>query len=262
VKRTPLFGRDVARYAQQYQHEVAQHRPGTTVQALGLDSAPRVLVDPQLGVWSAGVNAHYAAMTAEIFRHDVEIISRASGHDRYAGLPRSAILDAEIHYGGFEAKVRAQYDQSSCLLGEVALLACEPDAGALARVLADRGAEVASVCERVAEDATLDLRPADDAASTLLRGLIRTVGGLDILILSPAWEAWLPECLPLLRQSPRHGRLVLVGPPQWSARTQAGLGPTAALDVRAIDPQTTATKNLAAEIARLCIAQDHMQADT
>jgi rhamnose utilization protein RhaD (predicted bifunctional aldolase and dehydrogenase) len=140
VKRTPLFGRDVARYAHQYHGEVSQHRPGTTVQALGLDPAPRVIVDPQLGVWTAGVNAHYADMTAEIFRHDVEIISRASGHDRYAGLPRSAILDAEIHYGGFEGKLRAQYDQSTCLLGEVRIARVR--AGWLRRSLARWPTEV------------------------------------------------------------------------------------------------------------------------
>jgi hypothetical protein len=190
----------------------------------------------------------------------VEIISRASGHDRYAGLPRSAILDAEIHYGGFEAKVRAQYDQSSCLLGEVALLACEQDAGALVRVLADRGAEVASVSERVADDRSLDLRPSDDGASTLLRELIRTVGGLDILVLSPAWEAWLPDCLPLLRQAPRGGRLVLVGPVRWSAAIQADLDPTAALNVNAIDPQTVTPKDFAGEVARLCSPTNHIQA--
>jgi hypothetical protein len=260
VKRTPLFGRDVARYAHQYHAEVAQHRPGTTVQALGLDPAPRVIVDAKLGVWTAGVNAHYAAMTAEIFRHDVEIISRASGHDRYAGLPRSAILDAEIHYGGFEGKLRAHYDQSTCLLGEVALLAYAQDAGPLVRALADRGAEVVCVCERAAANPTLDLRPPDNSVSTFLRELIRKVGGLDILILSPAWEPWLSECLRLLRHAPRGGRLVLVGPGNWSARLQAELVPTAAFSIGALDPLAIATEDLPGEIARLCIPNDYLQA--
>src|SRR3954454_5159681 len=72
VKRKTLFGRDVDGYAAEYRSEVAQHRPGEALRMLGLDAAPRVVVDPQLGVWTASINAQYAQMTAEIFRHDIE----------------------------------------------------------------------------------------------------------------------------------------------------------------------------------------------
>jgi len=240
VKRKPLFGRGIEDYAQEYRAEVARHRPGAGLETLKLDPAPRVIVDAQLGVWTAGINAHYAHMTGEIFRHDVEIISRASGHDRYAGLPRSAILDAEIHYGGFEAKARSRYSAHGCLLGEVALLAGDADAtsAAIASALGKHGAEVAAVSAG-ARGTTLELRPTDDSPQSYLRELVRQVGGLDILIVQPGWESWLQVCRDLLQQAPRGGRVLLAGPPTWCALVRGELGAEPDLRISAIDAAPT-----------------------
>jgi hypothetical protein len=206
---------------------------------LGLDAAPRVVVDPQLGIWCASVNAQYAKMTAEIFRHDVEIISRASAHDCYVGLPPSAIVDAEIHYGGFERKTRARYLQHECLLGEVALIAAEADTRTVARALADRGAEVACVNGSCGQGATLQLTADEAIPSALLRDLVRQVGGLDILILGPGSEDWLPASIGLLQQAPRGGRVVLAGPRTWCATTKALIPSTAQGSVRVLEQPIT-----------------------
>ena len=235
VKRRPLFGRDIERYAAEYRDEIAQHRPGVALQTLGLDPAPRVIVDPQLGVWTASVNAQYAQMTAEIFRHDVEIISRASGHDRYAGLPPSAIVDAEIHYGGFEAKARARYPQQECLLGEVALIAVDNDASEMARALAGRGAEVACVADSFVQGATIQLTADNTSADALLRELVRQVGGLDMLVLGPGWAHWLQACTALLEEAPRRGRIVLAGSRAWATATRALITDTKRLRIEVLE---------------------------
>jgi rhamnose utilization protein RhaD (predicted bifunctional aldolase and dehydrogenase) len=247
VKRKPLFGRDVAHYVDEYRNEVSRQRPGAQLSILGLDPAPRVVVDPHLGVWTASINAHHARMTAEIFSHDVEIISRAARHDRYAGLPGSAILDAEIAYGGFERKARARYPVQECLLGEVALVACSVGTDAIAAALARRGADVA--CTHQAEHATLHLQ-GNDTAQAYLRSLVREVGGLDVLVLDPACESWLQECLPLLRNAPQAGRVVLVGPRGWAQETRNRLTSADNLKVSAIDPAQLRPEVLAEEVAR------------
>jgi rhamnose utilization protein RhaD (predicted bifunctional aldolase and dehydrogenase) len=255
VKRKPLFGRDVDAYAREYRSEVTRHRPGASLHALGLDPAPRVVVDAQLGVWTAGINAHYAQMTAEILRHDVEIISRASGHDRYAGLPGSAVLDAEINYGGFEAKARARYSERDCLLGEVALLTGDADASSavVAHALTARGAEVASPAAERISGATLPISPTDRSPEGYIRELVRHVGGLDILILRPGWENWLPACRHLLRHAPRGGRVVLVGPSAWTARARTELVSDSGLRVSAIVCDVgVAPPQLEQDVAQAC----------
>jgi rhamnose utilization protein RhaD (predicted bifunctional aldolase and dehydrogenase) len=202
VKRTPLFGRDLDGYAERHEREVAAHCPGQGLHELGLDPAPRVIADPDIGVWTAGVTARFASMTAEILRHDIEIMTRAGGHDRYTGLPTGALIDAEIHYGGFEARTRARYPAEECLLGEVAVLACDDPQGMLAQALSSRGAE------------TFAPGSTDDA-----RTIVSRAGGVDILALAPGREAWLQMLLPLLALAPRGGRLILNGPDDW-CRTQ------------------------------------------
>jgi rhamnose utilization protein RhaD (predicted bifunctional aldolase and dehydrogenase) len=232
VKRKPLVGLGVEAYEREYRSEVARYRPETDLRTLGLDPAPRMVIDPRLGIWAASIDAEHARMTGEIFRHDVEIISRASGHDRYAGLPRAAILDAEIHYGGFEAKARARYAEHDCLLGEVALVACGTDEGPMARALASRGAEVAMAGPQTDPDATLNLNKIANSPKPALRELVRQVGGLDILVIGPGWENWLSECVELLRYAPRGGRIVLSGPHAWCATMRATIGAKEGLSVR------------------------------
>lgn len=202
VKRTPLFGRGLDDYARRYQSEVAAHCPGQDLPTLGLDPAPRVIADPDIGVWTAGVTARFASMTAEILRHDIEIMTRADRHDRYTGLPTGALIDAEIHYGGFEARTRARYPVQECLLGEIAVLACDDANGALAQALSNRGAETCSASRT-------------NGSIEEARGIVAFFGGVDILALAPGHEAWLETLLPLLALAPRGGRLVLVGPDDW-----------------------------------------------
>ena len=195
IKREPLLGTDVAGYAQRYARYVAQAYPGKSPADLGLDPAPRAIIDAQIGVWVAGINTHTLQVTGEILQQDREIKTRAAAHDRYAGLPPRAILEAEIHYGGFERGLRAGGD-GAALLGEVAL-AVSPG---------ERARQLAAALERRGAAATT-AATIDDRA---LQGLLRRYGGLDMLLLIDAEEGAIDACAALLHLAPRGGRIVAV----------------------------------------------------
>lgn len=245
IKREPMLGLDVDAYARRYAMQVKTIHPSASLESLGLDPAPRALFDAQLGVWVAAIDAHYLRLTREILRQDVEIKARASAHDRYVGLPLADLLHAEIHYGGFERKLRAA---GLPLLGESAAIvldrtaAVTPDIAALIAALAADGAAVSLVdahgrlCTagaqadgaRIAEDrmgtAGLAMSSGIDAAGqsnagdavnyaqaldTALDEIVRRFGGIDVAILVGAAAA-LPALRPLLAHAPRGGRVVLL----------------------------------------------------
>jgi rhamnose utilization protein RhaD (predicted bifunctional aldolase and dehydrogenase) len=195
IKREPLLGTDVAGYAQRYARYVAEGYPGKSPADLGLDPAPRVIVDAQIGVWVAGIDAHHLQVSAEILRQDREIKTRAAAHDRYAGLPPRAILEAEIHYGGFERGLRAGGD-AAALLGEAALIVGTGEPVKTLEAALERRRAAATIIASV-DDRTL-------------QGLIGRYGGIDMLLLIDAEEGAIDACAALLRLAPRGGRIVAV----------------------------------------------------
>jgi rhamnose utilization protein RhaD (predicted bifunctional aldolase and dehydrogenase) len=202
IKREPLLGTDADDYAQRYVRYVAAAYPGHKAGDLGLDPAPRVAIDPQLGVWAAGVNQHYLGMTIDILRQDMEIKSRAAGHDRYRGLPPAAILEAELHYGGFERRLHAAGSPDADFLGEVVVLSgAGVHVDALAHAFAGRGATVVRLDE-IAEPS------AGDTGSTV-RTLALRYGGIDVLAVGHRMRDDARALLDLLACAPRGGRLLV-----------------------------------------------------
>jgi rhamnose utilization protein RhaD (predicted bifunctional aldolase and dehydrogenase) len=200
IKREPMLGTDVDAYARRYEAYVAAAKPGRTAAECGLDPAPRAVLDARLGVWTVGVNQHYLGMTADILRQDMEIKARAATHDRYQGLPAAAILEAEIHYGGFERRLHAAGGSAVALLGDAVVLAVE-DAlrDTLRRAFEAQGASV------------FDATPGNAAAGDLPTQLALRYGGVDVIV---AQAPFLPsiECLlPVLACAPRGGRLASTG---------------------------------------------------
>lgn len=121
TKRLPALGCDVQRYATDYRSYLDRFAPAAATAASLPDPAPRIILDPAFGLVAASVDAHHARMTAEVYRHDIRIASRAAAHDRYVCLPPEAILLAEIHYGGFDRALRAQVATRLPRLGTVVL---------------------------------------------------------------------------------------------------------------------------------------------
>ena len=104
TKRVPLIGRDVAGYARRYRGYLESHLGAAALQRI--DCAPRVVLDPALGLCAFGTDATAAATAAEVYRHDIEIISRASAHGVYRSAPEAAVALAEMEYARTPAMTR------------------------------------------------------------------------------------------------------------------------------------------------------------
>ena len=116
TKRVPMLGRDITAFTAAYRRYLEEN---ATEQAERLpDAAPRIVLDPEWGLISAGITAFYADAAGEIYRHSMKIQSRAEALDAYASLPPREVLAAEIEYGGFEQTVRYKYE----LAGQVVLV--------------------------------------------------------------------------------------------------------------------------------------------
>ncbi|MDP2878977.1 MAG: class II aldolase/adducin family protein [Sulfuricella sp.] len=116
TKRVPMLGRDIAVFTAAYRRYLAENAPEQAVRLP--DTAPRIVLDQEWGLISAGITAFYADAAAEIYRHSMKIQSRAEALEAYASLPPREVLAAEIEYGGFEQTMRNQYG----LAGQVALV--------------------------------------------------------------------------------------------------------------------------------------------
>lgn len=104
-RRVPMIGRDVRAYAERYRDYLDTHL-GKEASAL-MDAAPRIMLDPDFGLCAFGTNARNAQIAAEMYRHDITTITRASAHGRYRSAPPEAIAQAEFEYGGFAARQQA-----------------------------------------------------------------------------------------------------------------------------------------------------------
>ena len=105
TKRVPMLGRDVRRYATHYRAYLDQHL-GTAASAL-IDAAPRIALDTDFGLCAFGTSARNAQIAAEMYQHDIAVITRASAHGHYRSAPPAAIAQAEFEYGGYAARHKA-----------------------------------------------------------------------------------------------------------------------------------------------------------
>ncbi len=246
TKRLPLLGRDVRAYAADYEayfHE--QSRRADRGLAM-LDPGPRVVLDPELGVCTAGRTARDARVVADIYRHTMDVIERAERLERYQALSAEDIFDVE-YWDLEQAKLR-RGGEPPPFAGEVALVtgAASGIGKACTEALLARGAAVAgcdlsaSVCALREDPGFLGLtcdvtRP--EQMHDALERTVRAFGGLDMVILNagvfPATHAiasmpveeWraamavnaeanlllMQATHPLLKLSPRGGRVVIIG---------------------------------------------------
>lgn len=105
TRRLPLLGNDVSGFAMRYRAYLDEHL-GHKASAL-MDAAPRIVLDPAFGMAAFGVDARSARMAAEMYQHDIAVITRASAHGRYRSAPPHAIAMAEFEYGGHAARLAA-----------------------------------------------------------------------------------------------------------------------------------------------------------
>ena len=246
TKRVPLVGRDVEAFARAYREYFDRHAPQAKEPKTMLDPAPRVVLDPALGMCAAGRSAKDAAIVADLYTHTIDVIERASMLGGYAALPHRDIFDVE-YWDLEQAKLR-KAGKPPVFTGEVALVtgAASGIGKACVDALLARGAAVVGL--DVNESITALHRRTDflgvrcDVTSqqevvAALEETARAYGGLDILVLNAGIftasaaiaaldnEAWrkvmsinldanlmlLRECYPLLKLAPRGGRVAVIG---------------------------------------------------
>jgi rhamnose utilization protein RhaD (predicted bifunctional aldolase and dehydrogenase)/NAD(P)-dependent dehydrogenase (short-subunit alcohol dehydrogenase family) len=243
TKRVPLVGRDVGAYGAAYRAYFRDHGNASLTM---LDPAPRVILDPELGLGTTGRTATDAAIVADIYRHTMRIVSGAAALGGWEALPAQDIFDVE-YWDLEQAKLR-KGGSPPPLTGEVAVVtgAASGIGRACVTSLLSRGAAVVAL-DRASTITTLqrrkdylglicDVTSESDINRALDEG-VRAFGGLDILILnagifpasapvsalsSDTWRqtmsvnldanlALLRETHPLLKLSARGGRVVIIG---------------------------------------------------
>jgi NAD(P)-dependent dehydrogenase (short-subunit alcohol dehydrogenase family)/ribulose-5-phosphate 4-epimerase/fuculose-1-phosphate aldolase len=246
TKRLPLLGRDVATYTGEYERYFAEQASRSERPLHALDPAPRVIIDPQLGVIAAGRSAVDACIAADIYRHTIEIILDATDLGGYRALPAEDIFDVE--YWDLEQAKLTRKGSPAPLTGEVALVTGA--AGGIGRACAEallrKGAAVVGLDlnPAVAEvapgpawyGARCDVTDPEQVTAAIEAG-VKRFGGIDIAVLNAgvfppsqrldalemgAWRAvmavnveasvaLLRQLHPLLRLAPGGGRVVVIG---------------------------------------------------
>ena len=246
TKRLPMLGRDVAGFVENYKKYFALHEPQAKERKTMLDPAPRVVLDSELGLCTAGRSAQDAGIVADIYSHTMDIILRAAALGGYKALPAKDIFDVE-YWDLEQAKLR-KGGKPLPFSGEVALVtgAASGIGKACVESLLARGAAV------VALDLNADVTGMKQGANFLglqcdlnseaqfkqaLEHTVEKFGGLDMLVLNAGifpggcridslkTEEWqkvmrinldanlmlMRDCHSFLKLAPRGGRVVVIG---------------------------------------------------
>ena len=240
TKATPMLGRDVDAFARSYKGYFESHQvPGKTM----LDPAPRVILDPELGLVTAGRTAKDAAIACEIYEHTMDILERAGLLGGWRALSSRDLFDME--YWDLEQAKLKKGGKPPALTGEVALVTGAASGIGLACVesLLARGAAVVGLdLKPVPLDrpgfrgVVCDVAREPDVCSAVAAA-VESFGGLDMLVLNAGifpesrkiaelpLEEWrrtmsinldanvvlMRESHPLLALAPRGGRVVVIG---------------------------------------------------
>ena len=256
TKPWPLLGRDVEAFTWRYQEYFDGHRGDRDLQAL--DPAPRVILDPELGMACVGATPKDAGIAEDVYRHTMKVILDATELGGYQPVSLPDLF--EVEYWDLEqAKLRRRPDPPP-LAGEVALVtgAASGIGRACAAALLAEGAAVVGV------DLSPEIKAAFDgpnwlgieadvtaaeAVDVALDAATARFGGIDMLVLNAgvfpgsariadlAHDGWrqvmgvnldanlglLRAAHPLLRLAVGGGRVVVIG-----SKNVAAPGPGAA----------------------------------
>jgi rhamnose utilization protein RhaD (predicted bifunctional aldolase and dehydrogenase) len=120
TKQLPMVGKDINAYVAAYKAYFAEYAPTAKEPKTMLDPAPRVILDPELGMCTVGKTAKDAAIVADIYHHTMDVIEAATILGGYQALPNQDIFDME-YWDLEQAKLR-KGGQPPMFTGEVALV--------------------------------------------------------------------------------------------------------------------------------------------
>ena len=109
TKLKPQIGVDVDGYVQQYTEYFDRNSARRAALGQGeltaLDPAPRVVLDPRLGLLTVGRQAKDSVVAADIYHHTIDIISAGERLGGYRALDEAALFDVE-YWDLEQAKLR------------------------------------------------------------------------------------------------------------------------------------------------------------
>jgi len=194
TKRLPLFGRDVEAYAQAYQDSFEKNAKQAKQPLTMLDPAPRVIVDAEFGLVSAGRSARDTQIVEDIYLHTQDIILRGEQLGGYRALGEADLFSME--YWDLEQAKLKKTGAPKAFAGEIALVtgAASGIGKACVQSFLNRGAAVVGVDINPAVESLHGAR-ADylgitaDLTSTqgirrIIEQTLRRYGGLDMLVLN------------------------------------------------------------------------------
>jgi rhamnose utilization protein RhaD (predicted bifunctional aldolase and dehydrogenase)/NAD(P)-dependent dehydrogenase (short-subunit alcohol dehydrogenase family) len=249
TKPTPLVGRDVDAFVAAYRRYFEDHRDRAAdpEELQPLDPAPRVILDPELGLCCAGRTPRDAAIVEDVYRHTMKVILDATALGGYRPVTTADLFDVE-YWDLEQAKLRRR-PAPAPFAGEIALVtgAASGIGRACATALLAEGAAVVGID---ANPAIFDAFPDtlawlgveaditdEEAVDEAVEATAKRFGGLDMLVLNAGvfppgaaiadldpdtWRTTMAVNVdanvsllrlahPLLRQAPRGGRVVVIG---------------------------------------------------
>jgi rhamnose utilization protein RhaD (predicted bifunctional aldolase and dehydrogenase)/NAD(P)-dependent dehydrogenase (short-subunit alcohol dehydrogenase family) len=246
TKARPMLGRDAAAYADSYRSYFERNSRKAGDTKTMLDPAPRLVLDPKLGLLAAGRSAREAAVAEEIYDHTIDVILRAEALGGWRAVGESDLFS--IEYWELEQAKLHKAGPRPMFGGEVVLVTGA--ASGIGRACVDaflrRGAAVVGLDRNPAVAGmwrkpdflglACDLTDADSVEKSLQEA-VGQYGGIDMLVLNAgifpssqplqdiAPETWqrtmsvnveaqlrlLQLCHPLLKLAPRGGRIVVIG---------------------------------------------------
>lgn len=193
TRRVPLIGRDVQAYRAAYERYFAEYAPRADQPLTMLDPAPRVILDPALGMCAIGRSARDATIVNDLYRHTMQIILRATALGGYQALPAQSMFDVE--YWDLEQAKLHQAGKPPMFMGEIALVtgAASGIGKACVEAFLARGAAVVGLDINPGITQLFD-RPdflgvrcdvtSEDEICGALETTARACGGLDMLVLN------------------------------------------------------------------------------
>lgn len=246
TKRVPLWGRDVKGYAEAYRAYFERNAESAGAPKKMLDPAPRVVLDPVFGLCGAGKNSKEANIAIDIYRHTIEVISRAEALGGHVPLPEKDLF--EVEYWDLEQAKLKSAGKPPVFGGEIVCItgaasgigkACVDSflARGAAVIALDIQPQIETQYDRIDYlGLVCDITDSEALAWSLEQGA-RRFGGLDMLVLNAGifpggrliealsdeeWQrvmrinldanvALLRMAHPLLKRAPKGGRVAVVG---------------------------------------------------
>lgn len=247
TKRVPQIGENIDAYVAEYTHYFETNQARKADVLTMLDPAPRIILDPELGLLTLGSTAKAADIGADIYGQTIDIIT--NGEDRlggYVALSEAHIFDTE-YWDLEQAKLRREGTPPE-LAGQIALVtgAASGIGKACAKELLSRGAAVigldlsSSVSETFNTPAFLGIEcdvTNHEAQTAAIYAGVERFGGIDIVVVAAGifgasakledldmgvWRqvmsinvdavaALFKDVGPLLARSATYGRVVMIG---------------------------------------------------